>query len=150
MEIRSRETLQPFTTKDGSTIREYLHTADQSLAEATLAAGQSTQRHYHASSEEIYLLLEGGGMLEIDGEERAVTAGDCALIPRGAWHQVTASELGARLLCCCTPPYSDEDTYSRSRRRGTAGVDADRRDASQGLTPERAVADLLATDMPRV
>ena len=48
MDVASLRALEPFTTKDGSTIREYLHSPAQSLAEATLEPGQSTQRHYHA------------------------------------------------------------------------------------------------------
>ena len=112
MEIRNRERdAGPFTTKDGSTIREYLHTERQSLAEASLAPGQATQRHFHARSEEIYLLLEGGGVMDVDGERAAVGPDDAILIPAGAWHQLSAGERGARLLCCCVPPYSDDDTY---------------------------------------
>jgi mannose-6-phosphate isomerase-like protein (cupin superfamily) len=111
MEIRNRESdATPFTTKDGSTIREYLHTGRQSLAEATLAPRQAIRRHYHARSEEIYLLVEGGGTMEIEGEHASVAAGDAILIPAGAWHQLTAGEAGARLLCCCAPAYSDDDT----------------------------------------
>ena len=112
MEIRNRDRdAAPFTTKDGSTIREYLHTDVQSLAEATLEAGQSTQRHYHARSEEIYLIVDGGGELEVDGDVRAVGPGDAILILPGAWHRLRAGAVGATLLCCCVPPYSDEDTY---------------------------------------
>ena len=61
MELRSLSAAEPFTTKDGSTIRELHNTSVQSLAEATLGPGQATQRHYHAHSEEIYLLTDGGG-----------------------------------------------------------------------------------------
>ena len=111
MQIARYETLVPFTTKDGSTIREYLHTAVQSLAEATLEPGQSTERHYHRLSEEIYLITGGGGRLEIDGEERDVETGDAILIPPGAWHTLVAGAAGARLLCCCVPAYSHDDTY---------------------------------------
>ena len=111
MEVARYESLEPFITKDGSTIREYLHTAAQSLAEATLAPGQSTERHYHRLSEEIYLLVEGGGCLEVDGEKEDVHAGDAILIPAGAWHALVAGAEGARLLCCCVPPYSHDDTY---------------------------------------
>jgi mannose-6-phosphate isomerase-like protein (cupin superfamily) len=103
--------LEPFTTKDGSTIREYIQSPAQSLAEATLVPGQSTQRHYHAVSEEIYLLVEGGGTMELDGETREVAEGDAILIPPGAWHELRAGSEGVRLLCCCAPPYSHEDTY---------------------------------------
>lgn len=112
MEVRNRERdAAPFTTKDGSEIREYLHTSRQSLAEASLPAGEATRRHYHVQSEEIYLLLEGSGLMELAGEEREVGPGDAVLIPPRAWHQITAGPAGVRLLCCCAPPYSDDDTY---------------------------------------
>ena len=106
-----RADLEPFTTKDGSTIREYLHTPAQSLAEAMLAPGQRTQRHYHRLSEEIYLILDGAGAMEVDGATEQVTAGDAILIPPGAWHELVAGPAGARLLCCCAPAYSHDDTY---------------------------------------
>ena len=111
MELRSIGDAEPFTTKDGSTIRELHHTEAQSLAEASLEPGQSTQRHYHARTEEIYLLTAGGGVLEVDGDSREVGAGDAILIPRGAWHELRAGPAGARLLCMCAPPYSHDDTY---------------------------------------
>ena len=61
--------------------------------------------------EEICLVVEGGGELEVDGDRRQVGAGDAILIPPGAWHELTAGNDGVRLLCCCVPPYSDADTY---------------------------------------
>lgn len=112
MLIRNRERdVAPFTTKDGSTIREYLHTERQSLAEAALGPGQATRRHYHARSEEIYLILDGGGEMEVDGGRSMVGPGDAVLISAGAWHELTAGPLGARLLCCCVPAYADDDTF---------------------------------------
>jgi quercetin dioxygenase-like cupin family protein len=111
VEVRARERAEHFVTKDGSTIRELHHTAAQSLAQATLEAGQATQRHYHARTEEIYLLTAGGGVLEVDGESREVVAGDAVLIPPGAWHELVAGADGARLLCMCAPPYSHDDTF---------------------------------------
>ena len=110
MEVSSLGTVTPFTTKDGSTIRELHHTGAQSLAEATLEPGQSTQRHYHRASEEIYFVLEGEGNLEIDGEREQVGPGDAALIPAGAWHEIVATT-PLRFLCCCAPPYSHDDTF---------------------------------------
>ena len=110
MHVNSLATASPFTTKDGSTIRELHHTQVQSLAEATLERGQTTQRHYHRASEEIYFVVAGEGELEIDGERRRIRPGDAALIPPGAWHEcVAVSQL--RFLCCCAPPYSDVDTF---------------------------------------
>lgn len=112
VELRSRDRdAAPFVTKDGSTIREYFHTDLQSLAEASLEPSTSTRRHYHARSEEIYLIVEGGGELEVDGGSREVGVGDAILIAPGSWHQLTAGSEGARLLCCCVPPYADGDTF---------------------------------------
>ncbi len=111
MELRSLDEIEPFTTKDGSTIRELHHTSAQSLAEASLDPGQATQRHYHVRTEEIYLITAGGGVLEVDGESREVTVGDAAVIPPGAWHELVAGSTGARLLCMCVPPYSHDDTF---------------------------------------
>ena len=112
MKVTSLGQAEPFTTKDGSTIRELHHTAAQSLAEATLEPDQATERHYHERSEEIYLVTKGSGSLEVDGETRRVRPGDAILIPPGAWHTLEndgTSEL--TILCMCVPPYSDEDTY---------------------------------------
>ncbi len=110
MDVHSLESAEPFTTADGSTIRELWHTDKQSLAEASLAPGQSTQRHNHGVSEEIYFVLEGRGAMELDGERSDVGPGDAVLIPPRAWHQITARE-PLRFLCCCAPPYAHDDTF---------------------------------------
>jgi mannose-6-phosphate isomerase-like protein (cupin superfamily) len=116
MDVRSREAAEPFTTADGSTIRvlldaEVARAANQSLADAELPAGEATQRHYHAEAEEIYFVLAGDGEMEVDGDRRAIAAGDAILIPPGAWHQIRAGEERLRFLCCCAPPYRHEDTF---------------------------------------
>jgi mannose-6-phosphate isomerase-like protein (cupin superfamily) len=108
--VRPLAFAQPFTTKDGSTIRELHHTEQQSLAEASLEPGRATERHYHSRTEEIYFVLEGEGEMEVDGERRGVAPGDAVLIPAGARHQVRA-DAPLRFLCCCAPPYSHEDTF---------------------------------------
>jgi mannose-6-phosphate isomerase-like protein (cupin superfamily) len=117
MEVRSRDAAEAFTTLDGSQIRVLLDgrlggAANQSLAEASLAPGQATVRHHHARTEEIYVLLAGYGEMEVEGERRRVAPGDAILIPAGAPHQIRADEdAELRFLCCCAPPYADEDTF---------------------------------------
>jgi len=117
MRISSLGEAEPFVTGDGSTIRELvgqvsLPALNQSLAEATLPPGGATERHYHRRAEEIYLIVEGTGRMELDGDEREVRPGDAILIPPGAWHRIEATgEEGLRLLCCCAPGYRHDDTY---------------------------------------
>lgn len=115
MEIRSHASQIPFTTKDGSTITSLLDLANapvhnQSLAEAHIPAGGSTQRHYHQLSEEFYYITAGTGTMEIDEESREVRPGDAILIPPRAWHQISATS-DLTFLCCCAPPYRHEDTF---------------------------------------
>lgn len=106
----------PFTTLDGSEIREVagpvsLPTAHQSLAEATVLPGGETDEHFHRTSEELYLFTSGMGRIKVDGEERRVRAGDCVVLPPGTPHKlVNDGTESLRLLCCCAPPYSDADT----------------------------------------
>jgi mannose-6-phosphate isomerase-like protein (cupin superfamily) len=115
MIVQNLSAQTPFTTKDGSTIRSILDRTNapvqnQSLAEARVPAGGSTQRHYHKIAEELYFILEGSGEVELDGHVRTVAPGDAILIPPGAWHTISAVE-PLRFLCCCAPPYAHEDTY---------------------------------------
>ena len=104
MTINPLSSQEPFTTKDGSTIRSILDRTNapvqnQSLAEATVPVGRPTERHYHKLSEEFYFILEGSGSMEINGEEKPVNPGDAILIPPGAWHQITATQKPAFLIC---------------------------------------------------
>lgn len=75
MDVRNLAQMEPFVTKDGSEIRELLAHRNsairhQSLAEARLAPGASTQEHYHLQTEEIYYITHGVGRIRIDGEMR--------------------------------------------------------------------------------
>jgi mannose-6-phosphate isomerase-like protein (cupin superfamily) len=115
VEVASREQAKAFATLDGSTIRVLLDGAtgaiNQSLAEAELEPGQETKRHYHARTEELYVVLEGTGEMEVDGERAGVGPGDAILVPPGARHQIRTGATRLRFLCCCAPPYSDSDTF---------------------------------------
>ena len=109
MEVRSRADAEPFTTADGSTIRVLLDAEvggarNQSLAEATLAPGHATERHYHGKTEELYVVLAGTGELEVDGERRDVGPVDAVLLPPGAWPvaECCGPEAGTNSSCCCS------------------------------------------------
>jgi mannose-6-phosphate isomerase-like protein (cupin superfamily) len=116
MDIKNLNNLTPFLTKDGSEIRELLAhrnsiIRNQSLAEARLPAGASTQEHYHIKTEEIYYITHGAGRIRIEGETRDVKTGDAIAIPPGQKHKLwnTGNET-LRLLCCCAPAYEHDDT----------------------------------------
>ena len=116
MDIKRLEHCEPFITLDGSEIRELAgvpagNAANQSLAQATVPPGGSTEAHFHRASEELYLFTAGGGRMILGEEEAAVRAGDCVVIPPGTAHQlVNDGDEPLVLLCCCAPPYTDADT----------------------------------------
>ena len=116
MDIRNLDAARPFITKDGSEIRELLAhrnsvIRNQSLAEARVPVGGSTQEHYHIKAEEIYFITAGHGRMRIEAEVAEVRPGDAIAIPPGKKHKLwnTGSET-LKLLCCCSPAYEHGDT----------------------------------------
>lgn len=116
MDVKNLNQVPAFITKDGSEIRELLACRNsvirnQSLAEARLPAGGSTQEHYHAKAEEIYYITAGAGLMRVGAETREVGPGDAIAIPPGTRHKLwnTGAET-LRLLCCCAPAYEHGDT----------------------------------------
>jgi mannose-6-phosphate isomerase-like protein (cupin superfamily) len=116
MDIKNLNTVEPLITKDGSEIRELLAhrnsaIRNQSLAEARLPVGGSTQEHFHPRAEEIYFITHGTGKIRIEGTTRAVRAGDAIAIPPGQKHKLwNTGARTLRLLCCCAPAYEHTDT----------------------------------------
>jgi len=116
MDVSHLDEAEPFVTLDGSTIRELagavsMPAANQSLAEATIPAGGATTEHFHRVTEELYFITAGTGRMRVAGEECDVHSGDCIVIPPGARHQiVNTGGDPLRLLCCCAPAYSNDDT----------------------------------------
>lgn len=53
-----------------------------------LHAGKQTTGHSHEEAGEVYFFAEGEGVLEINGDKRAVRAGDALPIPPGKFHRV--------------------------------------------------------------
>jgi mannose-6-phosphate isomerase-like protein (cupin superfamily) len=117
MDVKNLNEVPAFLTKDGSEIRELLAyrnsvICNQSLAEARLPVGASTQEHYHARTEEIYFIATGTGRMRIEGEVRDVKAGDAIAIPPGKKHKLwNMGNETLKLLCCCAPAYEHSDTF---------------------------------------
>lgn len=116
MDIKNLAEVLAFITKDGSEIRELLAhrnsaIRNQSVAEARLSVGASTQEHFHPKAEEIYFITHGFGKMRIENEIRDVKVGDAIAIPPGKKHKLwNTGDETLRLLCCCAPAYEHDDT----------------------------------------
>jgi len=108
--------VRSFITKDGSSIKELMHPSrhgnvNQSFAEASIKPGLKTRAHCHHASEELYHIIQGEGRMTLGERMFNVKVGDTVLIPPGTLHciqNISAEPL--TLLCCCSPPYSHDDT----------------------------------------
>jgi len=111
------ESAPAYVTKDGSTIRELIHPSRHgpelamSLAEAAISPGGETLRHRHTVFQEIYHFLRGEGIMFLGKDSFPVKEGDSVLIPAGMPHKVrNTGSAPLRILCCCAPPYTHEET----------------------------------------
>ena len=133
--------VKPYVTKDQSIIRELMHPGThrnkaQSLAEAIVPAGTRTVLHQHHVTEELYHVTEGKGMMTLDGRTFPVEVGDTVLILPGTPHCIQASEAGQlRILCCCSPAYSHEDTELLEAEPHREGQELAQDDAAAFLVP---------------
>ncbi len=114
--LNHRSRAEVVRAPDGSRVRELMHPGRHaiermSVAEAEVDPGHSTRRHRHPAAEEVYHILDGAGVMELDGDRFAVVPGDIIRIAPGQPHRIeTKSEVPLRFLCICQPAYRDEDT----------------------------------------
>ena len=117
MDVVNQQDAVPFTTVDGSTIRELLAHRNssirkQSLAEARLAVGCATIPHHHAVTEEIYYILSGSAEMTLGSESRPVRPGDAIAIPPGVRHTIrNTGPVELVFLCTCAPGSEHADTF---------------------------------------
>lgn len=113
----SYQQIPAYITRDGSQIRELMHpdlhgAKNQSLAEATVNPGETTQLHKHLKTEEIYHITSGSGIMTLGDEQFAVHEKDTIVIAPGTQHCIyNPTDEPLHILCCCSPAYSHDDTF---------------------------------------
>ena len=60
---------------------------------------KSTSGHKHEGQEEVYIFIEGKGIMYLDDVPMNVYTGDTVLIKDGVHHRVEALEEGCRFIC---------------------------------------------------
>jgi len=71
--------------------------ADWGVGRCVIEAGGQTAPHGH-DEHEMFLVLEGAGEMDIDGERAALTAGQAVAIPAGSRHYLRNASDQARLV----------------------------------------------------
>ena len=121
MKKTSYAEIEAYTTKDGSLIRELMHPAihgnmNLSLAQAVIEPGCTTISHVHKTSEEVYHIVQGKGIMSLGKEQFSIAPGDTVCISPNQPHSLENTGYEPLiLLCCCAPPYSHGDTEMRPK-----------------------------------
>ena len=65
------------------------------------------QRLHEHDPEQTYTILEGVGVMSVNGEKRTVREGDCIFVPSGAEHGLQNTGSGVlRYLSACSPSFT--------------------------------------------
>ena len=94
----SKALVRPETA--GSRLIDYRISCYQPMAHVAL--------HTHKVQEQVYHVLEGEGMMEMDGRRQVVRKHDVIYIPPGVEHAITNSGLGDLTFIVATTPASDD------------------------------------------
>jgi mannose-6-phosphate isomerase-like protein (cupin superfamily) len=66
------------------------------------------ERHVHKVQEQVYHVLDGEGLMEIDGSRTVVRKNDVIFIPPGTWHSIENTGLTDLTFIVVTTPVTDE------------------------------------------
>ncbi|MBE0627843.1 MAG: cupin domain-containing protein [Burkholderiales bacterium] len=94
----SKALVRPETA--GSRLIDYRVSCYQPMANVAL--------HKHKAQEQVYHVLEGEGMMEMDGKRRVVRKHDVIYIPPGVEHGISNTGLGDLTFIVATTPADDE------------------------------------------
>jgi mannose-6-phosphate isomerase-like protein (cupin superfamily) len=107
-----------FTAGDGSILCELLHPLREegdvalhcSIAHARLPAGQNTIPHKLKKSAEVYYILEGKGIMHVNGKSAEVLPGRAVYVPPGAVQYLeNTGDQDLFFLCIVDPMWRQEN-----------------------------------------
>jgi mannose-6-phosphate isomerase-like protein (cupin superfamily) len=118
MRIKDLHNCTYFNALDDSTLCELLHPANEpgdlalrcSIAHAILKPGETTRQHRLKTAAEVYYILEGEGIMNIDDESAPVHSGLAVYIPPNAkQHIQNTGKSDLKLLCIVDPMWRRND-----------------------------------------
>ena len=85
-----------------------------SIAIATVKPGVTTVAHHLEGIEEIYIITQGTGIIDIKGmEPTQVTVGDVIIIPTGVSQCIkNIDSIDLVFYCVCTPKFTQEQYFN--------------------------------------
>ena len=84
------------------------------LVEEVARHGKVTPLHTHPAEEETFYVLDGEALMDLDGEQRSLTAGCFVSVPAGVPHAYLVTSETARTLLLITPGSGAMEDFFRA------------------------------------
>lgn len=108
----------PIKAQDGAIIYELLSKKEREIMNVALAVGSLPPKrkaipHFHKASNEIYYIISGRGVIEVEDSRYEAEKDRLIYIPANFVHALenTSKFKNLDVLCVSAPAYSDEDFY---------------------------------------
>jgi mannose-6-phosphate isomerase-like protein (cupin superfamily) len=88
--------------------RAFINPENEAASLHIVEITEDAQVHYHKEHTEIYLVLDGEGFVELDGELEPVKPLTAVLIKPGCRHRASGR---MRIVNVCIPPFDTEDEW---------------------------------------
>jgi mannose-6-phosphate isomerase-like protein (cupin superfamily) len=104
----SLASVPPVPCPCGHSRRAFVEESDGVASMHMVDISQDSQVHYHRNMTEIYYILEGEGVMELDGESLPVRPGDAILIKPDCRHRAVGR---LRLINVAVPAFDPLDEH---------------------------------------
>lgn len=84
----------------------------------TVEAGQAQSLQRHRERDELWIVLDDGMQVELDGEQLTPAAGDELFIPRGTTHRISGGERAGRFVEIVFGHFDEDDIERLEDRYG--------------------------------
>jgi mannose-6-phosphate isomerase len=98
--------------------RQYTLNEPSTVKLITLAAGEALSLQRHEHRDELWVVLDDGLLVEIDGTTIEARAGEECFVPRGAVHRVSGGAHGGRFLEIAFGRFDEQDIERLEDRYG--------------------------------
>lgn len=92
----------------GTTRRAFVQTEDAPASLHRVVIGKEAKTHYHKTHTEVYYILEGEGVIELDGQPIPVKPGSSILIRPGCRHRAVGN---MTILNVSVPRFDPDDEW---------------------------------------
>jgi mannose-6-phosphate isomerase-like protein (cupin superfamily) len=106
--VAQLDTIDPIRCPCGFTRRAFTLDEDQRATMHLLDVEADARTHYHKKITEIYLILEGEGQMELDGEIVAVKPMTSVMIKPGCRHRASGQ---LRVIIVAMPAFDPQDEW---------------------------------------